>query len=52
MRLSPVPPSVLLLLLVLAGQPQSFQGAGAGVLEVLAALQEEIESRGEDPSIR
>lgn len=42
MRLSPVPPSIFPLPVLLAEQAQGFQRAGAGVLEVLAALRQEI----------
>lgn len=48
MRLSPVPPSIFTLFVLLAGQAQGFQRAGAGVLEVLTALQRKSDSRGED----
>lgn len=42
MRLSPVPPAIFVLLILLAEEVQGFQRAGAGVLEVLTALWQEI----------
>lgn len=45
MRLSPVLPTVFLLLILLAEKAQDFQRAGAGVLEVLTSLQQETKGR-------
>lgn len=50
MSLGPALPSNIPLLILLAAQAQGFQGAGAGVLEVLTALSQE--NQREDGNMR